>query len=126
MLIVTVTSINAYIPNRRCERLGTITSPMPMPLVSKTLYMLWRACPKNAWLRLHKPEVYFAEPLSEFDQAIIDTGVEAELIGWSLFRDGSLILGEPPDARRRTSELLGRHTPTPFQASFVWSQLVAA
>jgi hypothetical protein len=30
---------------------------MAMASVSKTDYLLWRACQKNAWLRIHKPDV---------------------------------------------------------------------
>lgn len=96
-----------------------------MPPVSKTLYVLWRACPNNAWLRLHKPEVSFADPPSEYDQSIIDMGIETELVGRGLFEDGTLIAGEPPDAQRKTYELLCQQAPTVFQAAFELDQLTA-
>src|SRR5208282_3190185 len=33
--------------------------------ISKTDYILWRACAKNAWLRIHKPDVYYSTELTE-------------------------------------------------------------
>jgi hypothetical protein len=96
---------------------------MPMTPVSKTLYILWRACPNNAWLRLHKPEIYFAKPPSEYDQSILDVGVDVELAGRRLFEGGTLVVGESPAAK--TCELLGQQTPIVFQAAFEHDQLSA-
>ena len=53
--------------------------------LSKTNYILWRDCHKNAWLKIHKPDVYFAEPLSAFEQQIIETGNEVDLLARQLF-----------------------------------------
>jgi hypothetical protein len=97
---------------------------MPMTAVSKTAYMLWRACPKNAWLRLHRPDVYFSQPLSEYDQSIIDTGIEVELAGRALFEDGVLVVHDSGNAEQRTTDLLSQHT-TVFQAAFEQDQLAA-
>jgi hypothetical protein len=96
---------------------------MPMTPVSKTLYILWRACPNNAWLRLHKPEVYFAKPPSEYDQSMLDVGVDVELAGRRLFEGATLVVGESPAAK--TCELLGQQTPIVFQAAFEQDQLSA-
>jgi len=96
-----------------------------MIAVSKTLYTLWRACPNNAWLRLHKPEVYFAESLSEYDQSIIEFGTEVELAGRGLFEGSTLVDGESPDAQRKTYELLCQQAPVVFQAAFERDQLTA-
>jgi hypothetical protein len=38
-----------------------------MNCISKTDYVLWRECPKNAWLKLHRPDVYNATGLTEFE-----------------------------------------------------------
>ena len=43
-----------------------------MTFISKTDYVLWRACPKNAWLRIHKPEIYYATKLTEYEQSVIE------------------------------------------------------
>ena len=52
-----------------------------MAYISKTDYVLWRECPKNAWLKLHKPDVYHATELTEFEQSVIDAGIETEIEG---------------------------------------------
>jgi len=49
----------------------TINRYSPMAWISKTDYVLWRGCAKNAWLKLHRPEVYYAAELTEFEQAVI-------------------------------------------------------
>ena len=56
--------------------------------LSKTNYIIWRDCKKNAWLKLHKPEVYFAHELSEFEKQIIETGNEVDLLARELFPTG--------------------------------------
>jgi hypothetical protein len=48
---------------------------MAMASVSKTDYLLWRACQKNAWLRIHKPDVCGPIELTEYEQSVIDMGV---------------------------------------------------
>jgi hypothetical protein len=97
-----------------------------MASVSKTLYLLWRACPQNAWLRLHRPEIYLAQPLSEHDQAIIDVGTEVEVIARKFFPEGMLVGGEPAEAQLKTSDFLAQHVPVLFQAAFEKNELRAA
>ncbi|HLY61037.1 MAG TPA: hypothetical protein VKV95_09830 [Terriglobia bacterium] len=67
-----------------------------MTEISKTDYMLWRECPKNAWLKVHKPEVYYASELTEFEKSLIDTGIEVEEAARALFPDGILIPQRSP------------------------------
>jgi hypothetical protein len=61
--------------------------------ISKTDYVLWRDCAKNAWLKLHRPRVYYATELTEFGQSVIDAGIEVEGIARRLFNDGVLVAG---------------------------------
>ena len=49
-----------------------------MTPLSKTNYILWRECAKNAWLKIHKPEIYFASELTDFEKQIIETGNEVD------------------------------------------------
>lgn len=56
--------------------------------LSKTNYILYRDCPKNTWVKIHKPEIYFAEELSEFEKQIIETGNEVDLLARNLFPHG--------------------------------------
>jgi hypothetical protein len=64
-----------------------------MMSISKTDYLLWRECAKNAWLKLHKPGVYYATELTEFEKSVIDAGNEVEGIARRLFTDGILVNG---------------------------------
>ena len=57
-------------------------------MLSKTNYILFRDCPKNAWLKIHKPDIYYAHELSAFEQQIIETGNEVDLLAKDLFLDG--------------------------------------
>jgi hypothetical protein len=57
-------------------------------MLSKTNYIVWRECKKNAWLKVHKPDIYFAEPLSAFEQQIVETGNEVDLLARQLLPTG--------------------------------------
>jgi len=46
--------------------------------LSKTNYILWRECAKNAWLKVHKPDIFFASELNDFEKQIIETGNEVD------------------------------------------------
>lgn len=56
--------------------------------LSKTNYIIWRNCHKNAWLKIHKPEIYFAQELSEFEKQIIEAGNEVDILARILFPNG--------------------------------------
>ena len=58
-----------------------------MSSIPKTDYILWRACHKNAWLRIHKPDVYNSAELTEYEQSVIDMGIEVERVARGLFPD---------------------------------------
>lgn len=59
-------------------------------IVSKTDYLFWKECPKNAWIRKHKPEIFNSFRLSEFEKSIIETGNEVELKARELFPSAEL------------------------------------
>ncbi len=56
--------------------------------LSKTNYIIWRDCKKNAWLKIHKPEIYFANELSDFEKQIIETGNEVDLLARQIMPTG--------------------------------------
>ncbi len=97
-----------------------------MTVISKTEYMLWRECPKNAWLKVHKPDIYYASELTEFDKSNIDNGIEVEEVARRLFPGGSLIVGRGEEARLMTRERLAARTPTLFQPIFERDGFLAA
>jgi hypothetical protein len=46
--------------------------------LSKTDYILWRECKKNAWIKWHRREEYDKFELSEFEQALLEQGNQIE------------------------------------------------
>jgi hypothetical protein len=83
--------------------------------LSKTNYLVYRDCGHNAWVKVHKPEIYHAEPLSVFDQAIIETGNDVDVRARALFPGGVLI--RRGDAAG-TAELVAARTPVLYQPVF--------
>jgi len=97
-----------------------------MVVLSKTDYLLFRECRKNAWMKLHRPDVYFASELSSFDKAIIETGNEVELYARQLFPGGVMIEGRDRHAQAITLSHTGRKTPVLFQPVFQKDGFLAA
>jgi hypothetical protein len=97
-----------------------------MAWISKTDYILWRECAKNAWLKLHRPEVYYAAELTEFEQAVIDAGIEVEGVARGLFPGGVLVTGSQAEAQEKTTELLDAKAITLFQPVFEKNGFLAA
>jgi len=54
--------------------------------ISKTDYILWRACAKNAWLRIHKPDVYYSTEVTEYEQSVMEMGIEVERVARGCFQ----------------------------------------
>nr|MBP7898421.1 hypothetical protein [Candidatus Gracilibacteria bacterium] len=94
--------------------------------LSKTDYILYRECAKNAWLKIHKPDLYYQSELSDFDKAIIETGNEVELVARKLFPSGKLIEGRGVEAQRLTQDSLSKHEPILFQPAFSQEGFFAA
>jgi len=111
-------------------------------IISKTDFLLYRECRKNAWLKIHRPEIYYKSELSDFEKAIIETGNEVEFFARQLFPTGVLIEGRDKISQKKTLELLdsiqdandssgvnnknGVHTKTLFQPVFLKDNFFAA
>ncbi len=94
--------------------------------LSKTDYIFYRECPKNAWLKIHSPDIYYATELSEFEKHIIETGNEVELVARQLFPTGIFIEGRDDAAQQETEKLIAEKQPTIFQPIFVKDGFLAA
>lgn len=95
--------------------------------ISKTDYLTYLECPKNAWIKIHKREVYEQFPLSEFEKSIIDTGNEVEEYARKLFASGVLIEGRDSLSQEKTKELIaGQKTQAIFQPVFLADGFLAA
>ncbi|MBU6141832.1 DUF2779 domain-containing protein [Patescibacteria group bacterium] len=95
-------------------------------LVSKTDYILYRECPKNTWMKVHQPDIYYAEELSSFEKHIIETGNEVEAEARKIFDDGILIEGRGEEAQKMTEKLLAEKKATLFQPVFIKDGFMAA
>lgn len=94
--------------------------------ISKTDYLIYRDCPKNAWFKKHKPEIYNASELSAFERLIIDTGNEVDEYAQQLFPTGVAVDGRDEKAEEDTQKFLGKKVPTIFQPVFRTENFLAA
>lgn len=97
-----------------------------MIVLSKTDYLEYRECKKNAWMKIHKPDIYKQFPPSEFDQLLMKSGGEVERIARELFPDGILIRGRDAIAQANTLSYLDSKQPILFQAVFQHGGFLAA
>lgn len=84
--------------------------------LSKTDYLIYKDCAKNAWVKVHKPNIYHAKPLSAFDEGIIETGNEVDNLARDLFPDG--VIPANRDASEETMEFVKAQTPIIYQPVF--------
>ena len=84
--------------------------------LTKTDFLIYKDCAKNAWLKLHKPKVYFSKPLSAFDEGIIETGNEVDILARDLFPNGVLITDR--NDTKETKKLIKSKTPVIYQPVF--------
>ena len=94
--------------------------------LSKTDYLIFRECSKNAWLKIHRPDVFKKSTLSEFDKAIIETGNEVEKYAHELFPGGVMIEGRDSQAQALTLKHIADKTPVLFQPVFLKDGFLAA
>ncbi|GEM_PF-41506 len=87
-------------------------------ILTKTDYMLLRECSKNAWYKIHKPDIYFQSELTEFEKHIIETGNEVELVARQLFPRGVLVEGRDEAAQELTQEYITKKQGAIFQPVF--------
>ena len=95
-------------------------------VLTKTDYILWRECKKNVWYKIHKPEVYNTQELSEFEKQIIETGNDVELVARQLFPSGILIEDRGVKEQQETQDLLAKKNKVIFQPIFVKDLFLAA
>lgn len=84
--------------------------------LTKTDYLIHKDCAKNAWLKVHKPDIYFSKPLSVFDQGIIETGNEVDELARDLFPGGILLTDR--NVSKETKKLVEAKTPVIYQPVF--------
>jgi hypothetical protein len=59
--------------------------------ISKTTFLQFQICPKDTWLRLHKPELVEKFVPTEFEKHLFEQGNEVEEQAWQLFPNAVLV-----------------------------------
>jgi hypothetical protein len=85
-------------------------------ILTKTNYILYLDCAKNAWVKIHKPEIYNQQELSQFEKNIIEAGNEVDKLARSLFPGGTLV--ENRDDVDYTKSLIDKHVDIIYQPVF--------
>lgn len=86
-------------------------------ILTKTDFLIAKGCNKNAWLKVHKPDIYHSKELSAFELNIIDTGNEIDALARELFPGGVLVEDRKDDTY--TNELIAKRTPIIYQPVFI-------
>jgi hypothetical protein len=93
--------------------------------MDKTTYLAYCQCPKNAWLKVNKPELHELFELSEFEKSLSIMGHEVEMMAQKLFPHGVFIKSLEKDAVDITRQHVERKTPVLFQATFEFDDFSA-
>ncbi len=93
-------------------------------VLSKTNFLTCLDCAKNAWLKIHNPEVYKKYPLSSFELNIIDNGNKIDELARGLFPDGVLV--ESRDDTELTKKLMTEKAPVIYQPVFATEKFITA
>ena len=94
-------------------------------LIDKTTYLAYCQCPKNAWLKVNKPELHGLFELSEFEKSLSVMGHEVEIMAQKLFPNGVLIKSFEKDATDIKRQHIDHKTPILFQPTFVFDGFLA-
>ncbi|MBT4585890.1 DUF2779 domain-containing protein [Candidatus Peregrinibacteria bacterium] len=93
--------------------------------MSKTQFLHYLQCPAYFWLEKHKPEVVERLPIGDFQQQIIEQGIEVEQWARKLFPKGKLVETRELQAAEDTKALLDAGETQIFQATFLADELYA-
>ena len=68
-----------------------------MAPISKSTFLQYQICPKDTWLRLHKPELVKTFTLTEFEKHLLEQGNEVEACARQLY-PGAVLVSATGDA----------------------------
>lgn len=90
-----------------------------MRYITKTIYLEFLTCAKNAWLKQHKPELASKFELSAFEKSLVANGNLVELWARKLFPSGVLIEEFGEEAATKTQQYIENKQPVIFQSTFI-------
>lgn len=94
-------------------------------IISKTIFLDYVFCPKNTWLKLHKPELLEKFELSAFEQNLMEQGNEVEAYARNLFPGGIEVVERGELAVEETVRFMTARVPAIFQATFIVDGFIA-
>lgn len=94
--------------------------------LTKTDFILYRECPNNVWVKIHKSEEYSKFEISEFERSLGRMGNDVEELARGMFPAGVMVEGRGDNAQEFTKELIKAHTPVIFQAVCSTDKYLAA
>lgn len=90
-----------------------------MQPISKSTFLQYQICPKDTWLRLHRPELVDSFIMTDFELHLLEQGNEVEECARSLFPGASLISSAGDEAIADTKKLMERGVEVIFQGTFL-------
>ena len=93
--------------------------------ISKTTFLSFLECPRDVWLRIHRPEEAGKCELSDFELHLLEQGNEVEAEARKLFPHAIQITSTEDSAVEDTKKLMTTKTPTIFQATFFVDGFIA-
>jgi hypothetical protein len=94
-------------------------------IISKTLFLEYRYCPKNIWLKLNKRELLDKFTLSDFEKHLAEQGNEVESCARGLFSKGVEVKSNGEGACIETVQLITSGVKTLFQSTFIVDGFIA-
>src|SRR3989344_5363681 len=94
-------------------------------IISKTTFLDYVFCPKNTWLKLHKPELFEKFEMSAFEQNLMEQGNEVESYARNLFPGGIEVVETGESAVEETARFMASKVPAIFQATFIVDGFIA-
>ncbi len=96
-----------------------------MTHITKTIYLEFLDCAKNAWLKQYRPELAATFSLSAFEKSLVANGNLVEAWARKLFPQGVLVEQFNAEAVTETAKHLNLKTPAIFQATFLSGPFLA-
>ena len=87
-------------------------------LISKTTFLEFQMCPKNTWLKLHRPDLLHQFTLSEFELHLVEQGNEVEAFARNLWPGGVSVALGGEEGCRETERLMALRVPANPVVSF--------
>ena len=93
--------------------------------ISKSTFLQYQICPKDTWLRLHKPDLVKTFTLTEFEKLLLEQGNEVEACARQLYPGAVLVSATGDAAVDETRRLLADGADALFQATFLADGFIA-